>query len=127
MSGKISEFLSRIFSPSNYVFLRENEKLREEVRLLKEELNEHRWEMTEAKDNASAELEQMFDEMTEHVRASQLEIIDSLYQQMMAAEMMRQKQTDQLNAFSEELTAVRSQLCELQGLSLFTDEETDSE
>lgn len=127
MSGKISEFLSRIFSPSNYVFLRENEKLREEVRLLKEELNEHRWEMTEAKDNASAELEQMFDEMTEHVRASQLEIIDSLYQQMMAAEMMRQKQTDQLNALSEELTAVRSQLCELQGLSPLTDEETDSE
>ena len=113
MSGKISGFLKRMVTSPTGVLLRENQQLLEEVCSLKEKLNEHHCMMNEARQTASAEQGTMFDEMTEHVRASQLEIIDSLYQQMMAAEMMRQKQTDKIEEMAQELAAVRAELGEL--------------
>lgn len=113
MSGKIRGFLNRLFSPPTDTSRQEREQLLAEIRQLKEELNEHRWEESEARANASAELELLFDEMTGHMRAAQSEIIDSVYQQMLAAEMMRQKQTDRLEELACELAAAREELREL--------------
>lgn len=91
----------------------QTEQLLAEIRLVKEELNEHRREASEARETASQELGMLFDEMTGHMRAAQSEIIDSLYQQMMAAEMMRQKQTDRIEELARELAAAREEIREL--------------
>ena len=110
MSGTIRKFLNHIFPPTAHVFLREQERLQKEIYLLREQLSEHS-NMVNEECRRTAEMQELlFDEMTQHVRAAQTEIIEGMEQQFQAAEMMRQEHTDQIAALTRELAEARAEL-----------------
>ena len=111
MIQTIKGFLKRSSSPQYHE--PEPDHVLEELRALDTRLNELTEKAADSLEELRTEQASLFDEMVQHMHASQQEIIDNLTVQLQAAEVLRLEQTEQIDTLTRELSATREQLAEL--------------